>query len=76
MTEEAITKNLQSNFKSLRHNKSITQQKLADQVQTKRVNIGAYEEGRAKPSYSVLVNVAKFFNVSIDQLLLTKIDKK
>lgn len=58
-----------SNLKFLRKLKNWTQSDLADELNIKRAVIGSYEEGRARPTYEVLVDLSKMFNYKIDDLI-------
>lgn len=58
-----------SNLKFLRKLKSWTQNDLADELGIKRAVVGSYEEGRARPTYEVLVDLSKMFNYKIDDLI-------
>ncbi|MFN8322823.1 MAG: LexA family transcriptional regulator [Chitinophagales bacterium] len=58
-----------TNMKFLRKLKSWTQNDLAEELNIKRSLIGAYEEGRARPTYEVLYDLSKVFKYSIDQLI-------
>jgi transcriptional regulator with XRE-family HTH domain len=58
-----------SNIRSLRKSAGYTQAQLAEKLDIKRSLVGAYEEGRAEPKLSTLVNVAKLFDVSLDELI-------
>ncbi len=58
-----------SNIRHLRKSAGYTQAQLAEKLDIKRSLVGAYEEGRAEPKLSTLVNVAKLFEVSLDQLI-------
>lgn len=57
------------NLKILRKKLGYTQAQLAEKLGVKRSLIGAYEEGRAEPKLSTLVNIARLFEVSLDQLI-------
>nr|WP_255748924.1 LexA family transcriptional regulator [Pontibacter liquoris] len=46
-----------------------TQAQLAEKLDIKRSLIGAYEEGRAEPKLSTLVNIAHLFDISLDSLI-------
>lgn len=56
-------------LKSLRKDRGMTQQELADRMGLKRAALGAYEEGRAEPRLVNVVAFADFFGVSVDALL-------
>lgn len=62
-------------IKQLRKEKNITQAELAKIAEVTTSSIGMYETGVRKPSYEVIVKIAKFFDVSTDYLL-NNIDKK
>lgn len=57
------------NLKILRKKLGYTQAQLAEKLGVKRSLIGAYEEGRAEPKLSTLVNIARLFGVTLDQLI-------
>ncbi len=42
---------------------------MAEKLDIKRSLIGAYEEGRAEPKLSTLVNIAHLFDISLDSLI-------
>ncbi|WP_026236280.1 XRE family transcriptional regulator [Pontibacter roseus] len=58
-----------SNIRHLRKSAGYTQAQLAERLDIKRSLVGAYEEGRAEPKLSTLVNVAKLFDISLDELI-------
>jgi transcriptional regulator with XRE-family HTH domain len=58
-----------TNMKFLRKKKLWTQSDLAEAINIKRSLIGAYEEGRARPTYEVLYDLSKNFKYSIDELI-------
>jgi transcriptional regulator with XRE-family HTH domain len=60
---------IHTNIKFLRKQKGWTQEQFATELDIKRSLIGSYEEGRAKPNYDVLANIAKIFKHSIDNLI-------
>lgn len=65
---------LPGNLKFLRKSKKLTQAQFAEKVGLTRSVIGAYEEGRAEPKLQSLMIMAQYFDVSLDDLLLTPID--
>lgn len=67
----AFMTNLAQNLKTLRKEKKLTQAQLAERVGVNRSVIGAYEEGRAEPKLSTLVLLSRFFNLSLDELVLS-----
>ncbi|KAA5539394.1 XRE family transcriptional regulator [Adhaeribacter rhizoryzae] len=63
------------NLKFLRKKNGLTQAQLAEKLNIKRSLIGAYEEGRAEPRLSTLVNIARLFDISLDQLVTNDLSK-
>ncbi|WP_242919286.1 XRE family transcriptional regulator [Pontibacter sp. NBU2971] len=61
--------NVTSNIRHLRKTVGYTQAQLAEKLDIKRSLIGAYEEGRAEPKLSTLVNIAHLFDISLDSLI-------
>nr|WP_222621561.1 LexA family transcriptional regulator [Pontibacter cellulosilyticus] len=58
-----------SNIRHLRKNAGYTQAQLADKLDIKRSLVGAYEEGRAEPKLTTLVNIARLFDITLDDLI-------
>jgi len=56
-------------LKTLRIEKKITQNELAEELNYSRSTISQYEGGFREPSLNFLVDIADFFNVSLDYLL-------
>lgn len=56
-------------IKELREEKNISQLVLAEKIGTSQRNIGRWENGENEPSYSQLVKLADFFNVTLDYLV-------
>lgn len=63
------------NLKVLRKRLGYTQAQLAEKLGVKRSLIGAYEEGRAEPKLSTLVNISQLFEVSLDQLIIQDLSR-
>lgn len=63
------------NIKFLRTKKNITQQEFADKISLSRVRYSKYEDGRSEPPFEILINICKFFHVSIDLLLTVDVRK-
>ena len=57
------------NLKSLREEKGISQQKLADQIGTNQQNIHRYENKYYEPDIKTLKLLANFFETSVDYLI-------
>lgn len=56
-------------IKDLRVEKNLLQKDLAKKLNIARNTVTQYEKNLARPSYEVLISIAKFFNVSTDFLL-------
>ena len=56
-------------LKTLRLKERYTQAQLAQKLGLTKSVISAYETGLRLPSYDILINIAKIFNVSSDYLL-------
>ena len=55
-------------LKSLRNERGLSQQALADQLGIKRSTIGNYEQGTRSPDMETLEAIADYFNVDLDYL--------
>ncbi|MFY7708651.1 MAG: helix-turn-helix domain-containing protein [Flavobacteriales bacterium] len=60
---------LSSNLKFLRKQHQLTQTELATVLGIKRPVIGAYEEDRAEPKLSLLIDMGRYFGVEVDDLI-------
>ena len=58
-----------SNLKALRRQRGLTQAQFAEALGLKRSLVGAYEEARAEPKLATLVAFARFFDLSVDQVV-------
>lgn len=61
------------NLKVLRQYKNLSQPQLAEKLGVSKGMISFWENNKYEPTASSIIAVAKFFNISIDDLLLTKI---
>lgn len=61
--------NLAKNLRSLRESNGYTQSKVAKALGIKYQSYGAYESGIAVPTLQNFIKLAKFFDVSYDELL-------
>ncbi len=61
------------NLKTLRKDKNLTQPNLAKELNVSKGMISFWENGIYEPTATNIIAVAKFFRVSIDDLLLTRI---
>ncbi len=56
-------------LKELRKSSNLTQAELADALGLKRATVTQYESGRISPSKDVLIKVANYFRVTMDELV-------
>ena len=61
------------NLKTLRKENNLTQPQLAEKLKVSKGMISFWENEICEPTASNIIAVANLFNVSIDDLLLTKI---
>ena len=62
-----------SNIRYLRKEAGFTQAQLAEKLDIKRSLVGAYEEGRAEPKLSTLINIAGLFGITLDNLITAQL---
>jgi len=62
--------NFISNLKRLRTKEGLSQKGLGEALGMSRSNIASYEQGIAEPTLCNLVKIAKYFEVSLNELLL------
>lgn len=63
---------IQNNIKELRIKKNVTQEQLADSVGVSRQTIVAIEKGNYIPSLLLAINLARFFDISVEKLFNVK----
>lgn len=56
-------------LRELRTSKELTQQRLAQFLNTSKSSVNMYERGEREPGLEMLENIADFFNVDLDYLL-------
>ena len=61
------------NLKTLRQLKGISQRKLGDDLNVCNQTISFWENGSREPDLDTLIQIAVYFDVSLDSLLLEKI---
>lgn len=57
------------NLKTLRKQKGVSQQKLAEAIGVSQQSINRYENHNIEPDISTLIKIADFFDISIDTLV-------
>lgn len=58
-----------NNLRILRKSYGLTQEQLGNQFHISRTAISNYETGKMEPSIKMLLSLADFFKISVDQLL-------
>lgn len=66
---------LGTNLKFLRKHRKMSQQELANDFKIPRTTLGDYEREHTEPNLAMLQKIAKYFDVSLDQLIRTKLNK-
>jgi len=64
---------INKNIKYLRTKKKCSQQYLADAMGIPRTTLGDYERGKTEPNLEMLVKLADFFDVKVDDLIRSNI---
>ena len=58
-----------NNLKNLRNEAQINQKTLASQFRVTQATISSWENGRTAPSFEQLIQIADYFDVSVDYLI-------
>ena len=61
------------NIKKIRKVKKINQKQFAELFDLTRSSVGAYEEGRAEPRIETAINIANYFSISLEHLLVKEL---
>lgn len=64
------------NIAFLRKQKGLSQEALAEELNSTRSAIGGYEEDRNEPSMDLLIRMSDYFDVSLDNLIRKKLHGK
>ena len=59
-------------LKKIRKSKNLNQQKVAMDLNISREALSYYENGRREPSLALLLEMSRYFNVSINYLITGK----
>lgn len=65
---------LGKNIRYIRVQKGLSQEQFADDLKVSRSRISSYEENRATPPISFIIDLSNYVNISIDILLKKKLD--
>lgn len=67
---------MKNRLEELRKLHGIRQEELADQLEVSRQTIGSLENGRYNPSIILAFKIARFFNVSIEEIFIYEEEEK
>lgn len=67
---------INKNLKYLRNMKGVTQDQVAEVFGKQKAAISAYEKGKNIPPVDVLIKLAQFFEVSLDDFVFRDIEKE
>lgn len=68
-----MSNNLAKNLKELRKEKGLTLEFMSKKIGLSgKSSYQAYENGRAEPQIKTLIKLAKFFKVTLDELIIKK----
>lgn len=66
--------NVKNKLEAIRKEKGITQEELAMALEVSRQTVGSLEKGRYNPSIILAFKIAKFFELSIEQIFIYEED--
>ena len=68
--------NVKNRLEEIRKAKGITQEELANALEVSRQTVGSLENGRYNPSIILAFKIARFFEVSIEEVFIYEEDEK
>lgn len=66
---------MKNNLEKIRKENGITQEELAKALEVSRQTVGSLENGRYNPSIILAFKIARFFNLSIEEIFIYEEDK-
>jgi transcriptional regulator with XRE-family HTH domain len=63
---------LNENLQALRNQLSLTQQAVSEATEIPRPNLARYETGENVPPLDILIRLADFYDISLDELVCRK----
>lgn len=60
---------INKNIRKIRSIKNLNQSKFGELFNVNRSNIGAYEEGRATPKIELVIKIANYFSIPVEDIL-------
>ncbi|MDD3129449.1 MAG: helix-turn-helix transcriptional regulator [Candidatus Izemoplasmatales bacterium] len=67
---------MKNKLEELRKTRGISQEELADQLEVSRQTIGSLENGRYNPSIILAFKIARFFELSIEEIFIYEEEEK
>ena len=67
---------MKNRLEEIRKAKGITQEELANALEVSRQTVGSLENGRYNPSIILAFKIARFFDVSIEEVFIYEGDEK
>lgn len=61
---------MKNRLEEIRKEKGITQEELANALEVSRQTVGSLENGRYNPSIMLAFKIARFFNLSIEEVFI------
>ncbi|MFD1178641.1 helix-turn-helix transcriptional regulator [Paenibacillus puldeungensis] len=61
---------MKNRLEEIRKQRGVTQEELATQLEVSRQTIGSLENGRYNPSIILAFKIARYFNMSIEELFI------
>lgn len=66
---------MKNRLENIRKAKGITQEQLANALEVSRQTVGSLENGRYNPSIILAFKIAKFFDLTIEEIFIYEEDK-
>ena len=67
---------MKNRLEEMRKAKGITQEELANALEVSRQTVGSLENGRYNPSIILAFKIARFFEVTIEEVFIYEEDEK
>ena len=67
---------MKNRLEEIRKAKGITQEELANALEVSRQTVGSLENGRYNPTIILAFKIARFFEVSIEEVFIYEEDEK
>lgn len=67
---------MKNRLEALRKQRGIKQEELANALEVSRQTIGSLENGRYNPSIQLAFKIAKYFNMSIEEIFIYEEEEK